>query len=168
VGPDCPAGGCCRLARFGWSWVVAALTLAIIGIVVAIVVASRDSDTGRTEQTGKAIVQEFARLKKIGDPSAELLLGPAPVFPNGPISEQEAEQLQTDFCLHQPIQVVSVTAVAGHRERFVLGTKGNVMTPTLSVRTARGLSTGQRTMYNLDLLVEVRDGKIYGLAAAVP
>ena len=105
----------------------------------------------------------FIRLRNAGDP-ADKLLGPAPVVPTAPVSKAEADRLQTDFFLRQDVRVVG----AGHDKAtgaLVLYTKGNVSAPTLHVKTETGVETAQRTMANPDLVVEVRDGRIYGVAA---
>ena len=47
----------------------------------------------------------------------------------------------------------------------MLYTKGNVSAPTLDVKTETGMEAAQRTMANPDLVVEVRNGRIYGVAA---
>lgn len=106
----------------------------------------------------------FLQLKNAGDPAAEKLLGPAPVVPVAPLSPEEAERLQTDLFLRQNFRVVGTG-----RDRLtgalVLLTQGNVSAPTLSVKTGDGVETSQRTMSNPDLLIEVRDGCIAGVAA---
>ena len=76
----------------------------------------------------------------------------------------EADRLQTDFFLRQDVRIVG----AGRDKAtgaLVLYTKGNVSAPTLHVKTETGVETAQRTMANPDLVVEVRDGRIYGVAA---
>ncbi len=72
--------------------------------------------------------------------------------------------MQTDFFLRQDVHIVG----AGRDKAtgaLVLYTKGNVSAPTLEVKTPTGVETAQRTMANPDLVVEVRDGSIYGVAA---
>jgi hypothetical protein len=112
------------------------------------------------------ICARFIELKNAGHPVAFQMLGPAPAVPNGPVSQAEADGLQTDFFLRQDVRIVGV----GRDRRsgaLVLYTKGNVFAPTLQVKTATGAQTAQRTMSNPDLTVEVRDGRIYGVAAGL-
>ncbi len=107
---------------------------------------------------------QFILLKNAGDRAADKLLGRAPVVPSAPASKAEADRLQTDFFLRQDIHIVG----AGRDKAtgaLVLYTKGNVSAPTLEVKTPSGVETAQRTMSNPDLLVEVRDGRIYGVSA---
>ena len=107
---------------------------------------------------------KFIRLKNAGDPAAVNLLGSAPAVPAAPVSRAEADHLQADFFLQQDIRIVGVGRDR-RTQALVLYTKGNVFAPTLQVRTTDGVETAQRTMSNPDLTVEVRDGRIYGVAA---
>ena len=124
-----------------------------------------DGDRSLTPLTpDERLCNQFLERKNAGDPAAADLLGPAPVVPATPISPEEADRLQTEFFLRQDLQVVGVGRDKAHGKP-VLYTKGNVSAPTLNVRTGAGVETAQRTMANPDLVVEVRDGRIYGVAA---
>jgi len=160
---------------------LAVLALAIIGglfarFLLAYCGNSPDAPTGAhgpadaadwSQAPGTAEEQvcvRFLRLKNAGDPAADKLLGPAPTVPTAPVSKAEADRLQTDFFLRQDIHIVG----AGRDKAtgaLVLYTKGNVSAPTLHVKTETGVETAQRSMANSDLVVEVRDGRIYGVAA---
>jgi hypothetical protein len=135
------------------------LTAVILAVAAAFVVGFRE------EASPARICKEFRQLKNAGDPAAEALLGRVPAVPDAPVSEEEANRLQTDFFLRQPLEVLSVSSHQHGSDHFVLVTKGNVAAPTLPIQTRTGVETSQRTMSNPDLLVQVRDGKIYGLAA---
>ncbi len=162
--------------------VLAVLALAILGgffarFLLAYYGNSPDAPTGAhgpaadatdwSQAPGTAEEQvcvQFLRLKNAGDPAADKLLGPSPLVPTAPVSKAEADRLQTDFFLRQDVRVVG----AGRDKptgALVLYTKGNVSAPTLDVKTAAGVETAQRTMANPDLVVEVRDGRIHGVAA---
>jgi hypothetical protein len=110
------------------------------------------------------VCTQFIHLKNADDATAVTLLGPVPAISDGPVSRVEADHLQAEFFLRQDVRIVGV----GRDRRtkaLVLYTKGNVFAPTLQVKTATGAETAQRTMSNPDLTVEVRDGRIYGVAA---
>jgi hypothetical protein len=117
---------------------------------------------------GQGLCEQFMALKNAGDPAADELLGRLPVVPNGPVSPAEVERLETDFFLRDKLRIVRVEVEGrqlGHPRsaptgRLVLNTKGDVSAPTIAVQ---GAKPRQRTMSNPDLVVEVRDGKIYGV-----
>lgn len=112
------------------------------------------------------IVERFMALKNADDPEAEQLLAPPPVIADKPVSEWEANRIQTECFLRQNIRILSVRPT--WEKRWVLATKGNVSAPMLPVRTANGVDRIQRTMSNPDLIVEVRDGKVHGIRAQMP
>jgi hypothetical protein len=110
---------------------------------------------------------EFARLKNAGDRQADRLLGPPPVVPDRAVSRPEADRLDAEFILRQPFRITKVRRLpergAGGAPRLKLVGKG-------SVRSERFLVEGdaqpsQRMLFNPDLIVEVRDGKLYGVRA---
>ena len=107
---------------------------------------------------------QFLKFKNANDPAADGLLGPTPAVPAAPVTREEAERLQTDFFLRQDFRVVG-TGRDGPTGALVLYTKGNMSVPTLGVKTGDGVEAAQRTMTNPDLLIEVRDGRIHGVAA---
>jgi hypothetical protein len=111
----------------------------------------------------EVLCDRFVRLRNAGHAAADALLGRVPVVPDAPVSPEEANRLQTDFFLREPVEIRTVERAPGGPPRFVLAAKGNVAAPALSVRTSAGVERSQRTMTNPDLVVEVRDGKIYGV-----
>jgi hypothetical protein len=119
----------------------------------------------QVELEGGQLCKHFATLKNADDPAAATLLGPEPVVPPGPVDAGEADRLQAEFFLRQPLEVVRVEPARGRR--FVLWTRGNVAAPRLEVRTATGIDRVQRTMTNPDIIVEVRDGRVVGVAATL-
>jgi hypothetical protein len=120
---------------------------------------------------GQGLCEQFMALKNAGDPAAGGLLGRLPVVPDAPQSRAEVDRLQTDFFLREKLRIVRVEVEGrqqGHRRaaptgRLVLVTRGNVSAPTIALQTSNGVERSQRTMSNPDLVVEVRDGKIYGV-----
>jgi hypothetical protein len=123
------------------------------------------------------IIDRFVTLHKAGDKSALDLLGPAPVFDDEPVSETTAERRQTDFFLRSNLRFRDIwrgepdgngsrRAVPG---RYTIGTKGSVSSPKLNIRTKRGIDPRvQAHASSSDLVVEVREGKIYGLRFEIP
>src|SRR5262249_51984305 len=139
-------------------------TVVLVGVLIALVVGWRG--LAEVERETKGVCQDFLQLKNAGSPLADSLLGRQPVVPNAPVTEDEASRLQVDFFLREPIQVLAVQpADKSHPTIFRFVTRGNVAAPTIPILTARGVDRSQRTMTNPDLIVEVRDGKIYGLSA---
>ncbi len=113
------------------------------------------------------LCDRFAQLHNAGDPAAAALLGRVPAVPEEPVSAAEVHRLQADWFLREPIEILRVEperpAQDTQAPRFVLVTKGNVAAPAVQERTPSGVERSQRTMTNPDLVVEVRDGKIYGV-----
>jgi hypothetical protein len=114
----------------------------------------------REERTPEQLCQKFAALKNAGDPKANELLGRAPKVPDQPVSPVEAEALQTDYYLHDKIRIVSVDPVVNRPQRFTLKTTGGMITPRIPV-IGEGAYT--RNMGDMTVVVEVRDGKIFGV-----
>lgn len=108
------------------------------------------------------VVERFAALKNAHDPQAAELLGPPPSVPTEPITRAEADRLNAEFFLRVPLEVRSVvpTQQAG---RFVLRTQGEAQGPRLAVRAGNTVDQVQKTSFNPDIVVEVRDGIIYGI-----
>ncbi len=118
------------------------------------------------------VIDRFFTLQKAGDKKALELLGPAPVFDDEPVSEKTAAARQTDFCLRSDLQFRDIwrgepDGNGGQRQsarRYTIVTKGNVSSPPLNIRTSRGIQMQvQEHLSSPDVVVEVRDGKIYGL-----
>jgi hypothetical protein len=117
-----------------------------------------------------AVCRELARLKNEGDPKARRLLPPPPPLPQQPITEAEAARLDAAIILQRDFKVNKVTPLPSTARdelpRFVLWLRGNVCSETLDVRTADGkVERGVRVLTNPDVIVEVRDGIIYGVKA---
>jgi hypothetical protein len=120
------------------------------------------------EPAGRKLCEEFASLRKAGDPRALDLLAAAPPPPKGSISEEEAERLDADFVLRGDFQIDEVQAAVskdGQSPRFILVGKGIISTQTYQVRTPQGEKPHQRSLFNPEVVVEVADGKIHGIVA---
>ena len=115
------------------------------------------------ETPEERLCAEFMQRKNAGAPAPELL-GPPPAVPDGPVSPEEADRLDTEFSLRQDVHFSGVGRAAKPGE-LVLCAKGSVSAPELRVRTASGVETHQRVMFNPDVTVEVRDGRIYGVSS---
>jgi hypothetical protein len=113
----------------------------------------------------KLLCDRFARLHNAGDPAADALLGRLPAVPDTPVTSEEINRLQADYFLREPLEIRQVEPERGSAGRFVFVTRGNVAAPILPERTPTGVERSQRTMSNPDVVVEVRDGKIYGVRA---
>jgi hypothetical protein len=151
---------------------LAAVLLAFGGWVVYQMWADQPAFTGtKTPALPRELTEEellcdrFARLHNAGDPAAAALLGRVPAVPGAPVTSEEVNRLQADYFLREPVDIRQVGPERGSRGRFVFVTKGNVAAPTLPERTPTGVERNQRTMSNPDVVVEVRDGKIYGVRA---
>jgi hypothetical protein len=121
------------------------------------------------------VVDEFMKRKNVGDPAADDLLGVDPKVPNRELSRAEADALETDFFLHDP--KLKITRVWREQlrmigaepprwtGRYVLETRGGYTAAWIPVK---GMPRGeQRTVINGFLIVEVRDGKMYGVEPSV-
>ncbi len=115
------------------------------------------------ETPEERLCAQFMQRKNAGAPAPELL-GPPPAVPDGPVSPEEADRLDTEFSLRQDVHFSGVGRAAKPGE-LVLCAKGSVSAPELRVRTASGVETHQRVMFNPDVTVEVRDGRIYGVSS---
>jgi hypothetical protein len=118
------------------------------------------------------VLEEFAALKNRRDSRADALLAPLPEVPREPVSSTEAAQLDAQFILHNVykvkglVKLIPPTPDLWPHPRFVLQLEGGVASEKYTVRTPEGkLEYGQRVLSNPDVVVEMRDGKIYGLYA---
>jgi hypothetical protein len=151
------------------SW--GALATAVVGAVL-LSGCTDPPDTGKDDwskapQTeDERLAAKFIHLKNDGDPAAEELLGRQPAVPSESVSRAEADRLQTDFFLRQPLHIVG-TRRGGGAGRLILATKGNVSAPRFQVQEGATASSEQRTMSNPDLTIEVHDGKIFGVRPAL-
>jgi hypothetical protein len=159
----------------GIRWALAASIIVLIAVALwaALAMKAARQLTPGVPLPSPAVSEEemlcarFAKLRNAGDPGATALLGRVPAVPEGPVSPEEANRLQADWFLREPIEISRVgpdhARRAGPAARFVFVTKGNVSAPALQERTPTGVVRSQRTMSNPDITVEVRDGKIYGV-----
>jgi hypothetical protein len=122
---------------------------------------------GRDLESPEArLCRRFMDLKNAGDPQADGLLGPPPAVPADAVAPAEADRLEAELMLRQPLHIREVgrdaadPAAAG---RFVLVVDGAVTSDRVLVATPTGPESRQRAMWSPDLVVEVRDGKIYGV-----
>jgi hypothetical protein len=109
----------------------------------------------------RSVGRHFMELKNAGDPRADDLLGPAPVIPDEPVSEAEADRLDAEVLLHGRLQIKDVRAEDG--SHLALAAQGSYSARPLQVQTASGVERSQRVLTNPDIIVEVRDGKLYGV-----
>jgi hypothetical protein len=115
------------------------------------------------------LCRRFMALKNDRDPRADDLLGPAPIVPQEAISPEEAARIDADTFLRAELRVVDVQP-SGSAEgpRFILVTKGSGVGAMLHVRSGDKVDRVQRVVQNTALLVEARDGKIYGVRTQLP
>jgi hypothetical protein len=124
----------------------------------------------KPESREDRVVDRFVRLRKAGAPAALALLGRRPVFTDRPMRPAEAEALDADYFLRDG--GLKVTAIwwgepdgtGGQKPaagRYTLATRGAASTPPH--RTAPGAPEQQRHVFNPELVVEVRDGKVFGV-----
>jgi hypothetical protein len=116
------------------------------------------------------LCQEFINLKNAGDPRADHLLGPPPVIPGRAVSRREADRLDAEFILRQPFRVTEVRPLPARGRgqetaspRFVLVAKGSITSERFLVEGSAQPS--QRMLFNPDIIVEVRDGRLHGVRA---
>jgi hypothetical protein len=168
----------------GQPWVLYLLLIAAVGLVAAVAFrfVSADGTSQRQDTPDHAlpavgpgvpsVLVEFSRLKNAGDPRADDLLAPAPALPAAPVLEDEAERLDAQLFLRQPFKVTQIRregAGAGGQPRFVLVAEGSVQTrESVTLHTEDGgIRPHFRALYNPDFLVELRDGKIFGVRVKV-
>ncbi|MFO0926934.1 MAG: hypothetical protein U0736_07805 [Gemmataceae bacterium] len=118
-------------------------------------------------------LDEAVRLLNEGGADRHRLLGPAAVFDDTPVDEAQADARQADFYLRHP--KLHITAIRrGEQVRgkqvdrprtYTLGTKVDGSTPPLRIRTETGRveAPSRLFMINPDLVVELRDGKVFAV-----
>lgn len=117
----------------------------------------------------EALVRQFAEYRNAGDQRADALLGPPPVVPARAVSREKAARLDAEFILRQPLRIDAVRPRPPEPgqdwsvPRFKLVAKGSAASERMLVEGDS--SPSQRTLYNPDIIVEVRDGRIYGVRA---
>jgi hypothetical protein len=102
----------------------------------------------------------FAELKNRGDASANELLGAPPVVPADPVTEAEGQRLDTEVFLRRDYRITDVRPEGTDGRLFALVVEGNLMSEPMRVGSD---GVGTRQIVNPDLIVEVRDGKLYGV-----
>jgi hypothetical protein len=140
------------------------------GIVLGLLAAGLLAASGCASPSDLELCQRFAELKNAGSPEADQLLEPAVPIPEAALSASEADRLGANLLLHQPVKVLTVRQLppkAVTPARFVLELDGSMALDRMQVQTTDGSESQQRTYYNPDLIVEVRDGKIRGLKVTV-
>ena len=99
------------------------------------------------------------------------LLGPAPNVPDTPVSPPAGERLDAEFILRDHYRILEVRPSAKGPDgapRFLFVLKGAVNSQEFPIRTAEGkIEKGRRSMSSPEVIVEVRDGKLYGIKAQI-
>jgi hypothetical protein len=124
---------------------------------------AKDTDKPSSETAVKSpeeLCKEFAALKNANDPKADDLLGRVPEVPKQGVSQQEFEALQTDFFLRCKFQIATVNPVPGQKNRLSLKTLDTVVAPRIPIQ---GKGSEDRNITGSRLIVEVRNGKIFGV-----
>jgi hypothetical protein len=157
-------------ASAGLAVAAAAVCLGVILIVGGIGCQSGDVPALEAAR----VCRQFAEYKNAGDPKADDLLEPAPELPTEPVSAEEADRLDAQLMLRGQFRVKDVRPLkvrgrsgSDGASRFVLVAEGGLDSQTFRVRTPTGSEPHQRILYNPDITVEVRDGKIRGLHAGL-
>jgi hypothetical protein len=124
------------------------------------------------------VIDRFVKLHEGGDAAAlKLLAGKPLLVEEEELPESAFDARSTDTFLRQKFAVKNIwrgepDGAGGQKEtpgRYTLACEGAVQTPLVRVRGARGegkLTSGWVT--NPELVVAVRDGKIYGVRAESP
>jgi hypothetical protein len=149
-----------------------ALVLVGLGLALALPNAgcTNTAPTAPGEDPDLLLCRRFAELHNAHGAGAEELLGPAVAIPGGPVTPGEAQRIDTDvFLRSDTLKVVRVRpdTSGGGAPRFLLVTEGPAAGVPLDVRTGDKVSHGRRGVQNPTLVVEVRDGKIYGLRTQI-
>jgi hypothetical protein len=110
------------------------------------------------------LCQRFAALKNARDASADDLLGPALTVSPQPVTPEEAARLNADAFLRADLVVQDVRA-DDDAHRFILVMKGSATGEPLRIRSGDQVDRVQQMVTNPELIVEVREGKIYPLSA---
>jgi hypothetical protein len=146
-----------------------AVGLVVLVGLLALTSGCTPTPTARVVTAEEQLCTQFAKLKNASDPSAAELLGPTPVVPTDPVTPDEAQRVQTEFFLRGNYQITQVrpwTPVPAAGEtlpRFILVTQGSMSSDPIQIKTATGVEKENRSLAHPDILVEVRDGKIYGV-----
>jgi hypothetical protein len=146
------------------------LGLAVVALLVAGVVAYyHDATPGEAASAELELCRRFMALKNDHDPAANDLLGPTRPAPQEAVSQEEADRLDADAFLRGEFRVADVRpAGTAEGNRFLLVMKGSGVGDVLRVRSGDKVDRVQRVVRDPALLVEVRDGKIYGVKSQLP
>lgn len=147
-------------------WVAAAALL----VAVAAWAAWPAHERAPAGQEEVLLCWHFAALHNARDAGADKLLGPEIKAPQGEITPEEAVPIDADTFLRRDLMVLDVlpdpSAAAGHH--FILVTKGAAAGQPLRIRSGDKVDRIQGVVTNPALVVEVRDGKIYGVRVQLP
>src|SRR5262249_19962734 len=95
-----PAVGRQAASRFRWKWLLAGIALLYVLSTAVYLIARGSMDRS------KEIVSSFMKDVNAGNRAALDMLGPAAVFDDEPVSEDEAEAKYADFYLRHPELIV--------------------------------------------------------------
>jgi hypothetical protein len=113
------------------------------------------------------VCEQFMNRRAAGDIAAADLLGRVPEVPEEPFAtEGELERMQADFYLRDSgTKVISVSHAPSEDgpPRYYFKTQGNVTPPRLPIQRPKEVERWGRLMVNVKALVEVRDGKLFGI-----
>ncbi len=113
------------------------------------------------------ICDQFMKLRAVGDPAADELLGRVPAVPEQPFAtEDELERMQVDFYLRDPnTRILSIRREPplDDTPHYRFTTEGNVAPPRLPIQKRNEVERWGRAMFNVTAIVEVRDGKLFGI-----
>jgi hypothetical protein len=169
--PSLPQRALEGLRRGSWVLWLALGLLVVAGVVWLSWPASPQREEGQTMQADEDLMlcQRFRGLKNDHDPEADRLLAPTPAVPTDPIAPEEVDGLDAAAYLRADISVRYVRSdrSSKDRHRFVFATKGSAAGPLLHVRSGDKIDRIQRGMKNAEIVVEVRDGKIYPIRPQV-
>ena len=113
------------------------------------------------------VCDRFMKLRAAADPAATDLLGRVPIVPEQPFAtEAELERMETDFYLRDPktrIRSIGRGPSIDGKPRYIFTTTGNLTTPRLPIQRPNEVERPYRIMVNVNAIVEVRDGKLFGI-----
>jgi predicted Zn finger-like uncharacterized protein len=141
------------------------------GIAVYFLAAKKGVDGTVESSASNDVCHEFARLKNAGDSKANDLLAPVPDLTQTVIDEQDKPAFDAAVVLREPGTIIDVLPEdpTAPFPRFALLLKGGFDIPKVSIRDKFGVHEGsQRGLFNPEVLVEVRDGRIYPLKVGLP
>jgi hypothetical protein len=170
VQPELPRLTLDRLHRSPWALWVAFGVLLAAGAAWAVWATRPAHDSGPAAlDEDLFLCQRFARMKEDRDPAADEMLAPAPAVSEDPVTPEEADRIDAATFLRADLSVRYVRAdrSANDASRFVLVTKGAGAGPVLYVRSGGKVGRTQKVMTNPEVVVEVRDGKIYPIRARI-